>query len=703
MGDTSSGKSSLLSALAQLQLPSNDQITTRCPLRLRMEKSARKHAQVGIKWDSASTYKDEKAWPVAKLDNWNDVAAKISEAQTLILKRGQVEVAFDVVEVNVYGPECIDLTLIDLPGIVRTVGKNETTRLIDDIKRLIDSYLVNPRCVILAVQPANVDFHNSQILADAHKVDPETRRTIPVITKPDLIDNGAEGGVKRLLLGEEVNFDMGFHMVKCRNQKALNDKVSMEEGMREEAKYFNSVAPWKDLDKDLFGVVNLQTKLSKLQVRMIKESLPGIIQEIVEKCQSVTSRLNAVGSLVTSDRERRDYFSQIAKGMTEVVAKTLGGDSAALRKDGATFLSEEHFRYTQFRNEVMGAKLANMDVITEGGRVNVTTASGMEESGVVKRILESNGELSYIVVPDNVSTSSFLGPEITVKESTNCIVGNIVSKNSKDYIITDINFGGTYQGQLLNPVSARDIAVDSAWLKKLIESNRTSDLPCFLSASVFNSVVANLIEEAWTPLCMQLLADRKVAYTDLVRRAVNCATTHNRFPAVKRFFLQRVDQVVDEIFENCEHEVDLSAEMVPYSQNHYLFETILKMRNKRLKSKILKMVAGKTSGIESIVEAGFSNEDKLSMEDHIAQEMQILLSAYGKVAAKRVIDNVPMAIQKRARSLLPALDKVLQVTDEELKCLIVEDERTVKRVTQDTAEKAKLDLAIKKLEKLRML
>jgi predicted GTPase len=39
MGDTSSGKSSLLSALTQIQLPSNDQITTRCPLRLRMEKS----------------------------------------------------------------------------------------------------------------------------------------------------------------------------------------------------------------------------------------------------------------------------------------------------------------------------------------------------------------------------------------------------------------------------------------------------------------------------------------------------------------------------------------------------------------------------------------------------------------------------------------------------------------------------------------
>jgi len=137
MGDTSSGKSSLLSALAQLQLPSNDKITTRCPLRLRMEKSDIKRAEVGIKWDAASSYKDEAAWPLCRLDSWEDVSAKISAAQDLILERGQVEVAFDVVEVNVYGPECTDLTLIDLPGIVRTVAKNETKRLIEDIKDLL--------------------------------------------------------------------------------------------------------------------------------------------------------------------------------------------------------------------------------------------------------------------------------------------------------------------------------------------------------------------------------------------------------------------------------------------------------------------------------------------------------------------------------------------------------------------------------------
>ena len=38
-------------------------------------------------------------------------------------------------------------------------------------------------------------------MADAFKVDPTTKRTIPVITKPDLIDKGAENSVLDLLLG----------------------------------------------------------------------------------------------------------------------------------------------------------------------------------------------------------------------------------------------------------------------------------------------------------------------------------------------------------------------------------------------------------------------------------------------------------------------------------------------------------------------
>ena len=223
MGDTSSGKSSLLSMIAQVELPSNDRLTTRCPIMLQMNKSDKVSARVKVIWKDRPDGSNVEFSPLDVTEaNWGDLTRYISEAQTHIITKRNREVARDIVSVEINGPNCENLTLIDLPGIVRSHGKGESETLSADIQALLREYLTKKRCVILAVLPANVDFHNSQIMAEALKVDPETRRTIPVLTKPDLIDYGAEGGVKELLLGEKTKaFQMGFHMVKGRGQRKL--------------------------------------------------------------------------------------------------------------------------------------------------------------------------------------------------------------------------------------------------------------------------------------------------------------------------------------------------------------------------------------------------------------------------------------------------------------------------------------------------
>ena len=74
MGDTSSGKSSLLTAISNIQFPSNDQITTRCPVRLRMEKSSdNTRIRVGVKWHASSAYKNDDSWPVQEFDQFEPI------------------------------------------------------------------------------------------------------------------------------------------------------------------------------------------------------------------------------------------------------------------------------------------------------------------------------------------------------------------------------------------------------------------------------------------------------------------------------------------------------------------------------------------------------------------------------------------------------------------------------------------------------
>jgi hypothetical protein len=232
MGDTSSGKSSLLSAISEIQLPANDQITTRCPTRIRMEKNTSNNevrARVDVKWHTDSPYKDEgtSTWERKETTDFSQLAELISMAQKHILDLAKKGVAHDIIEVWLYSPNMNDLTLIDLPGSVRSVGRDEDASLIEDIHNLNRTFLINERCVILAIIPANVDFHNCAILSDALEVDPNTRRTLPVITKPDLIDPGAEGAVLDLLQGSyrfiySIKFKQFiFYFTRQKNQRKL--------------------------------------------------------------------------------------------------------------------------------------------------------------------------------------------------------------------------------------------------------------------------------------------------------------------------------------------------------------------------------------------------------------------------------------------------------------------------------------------------
>ena len=93
-----------------------------------------------------------------------------------------------------------------------------------------------PSSISILELPAAKEF-----MAGAKKVDPETKRTIAVITiKPDLIDLGAEQLVVNLLEGREIEFKMGFHITKGRGQKEMEAKMRLDAALSAEDRYFKS-------------------------------------------------------------------------------------------------------------------------------------------------------------------------------------------------------------------------------------------------------------------------------------------------------------------------------------------------------------------------------------------------------------------------------------------------------------------------------
>lgn len=73
MGDTSSGKSSLLSSISLVDLPSADCLTTRCPIMLKMHHATSRSASVKVSWKNkvvgGAVFVERKIGE----NNWSDI------------------------------------------------------------------------------------------------------------------------------------------------------------------------------------------------------------------------------------------------------------------------------------------------------------------------------------------------------------------------------------------------------------------------------------------------------------------------------------------------------------------------------------------------------------------------------------------------------------------------------------------------------
>jgi replication fork clamp-binding protein CrfC len=91
---------------------------------------------------------------------------------------------------KIFSRNVVDLTLVDLPGITKIPTGDQPYDIEAKITDLVMKYITPKTAIIMAVSSANTDLANSDGLKLARKVDPLGERTIGVITKIDLMDEG---------------------------------------------------------------------------------------------------------------------------------------------------------------------------------------------------------------------------------------------------------------------------------------------------------------------------------------------------------------------------------------------------------------------------------------------------------------------------------------------------------------------------------
>eukprot|EP00980_Cylindrotheca_fusiformis_P005433 scaffold1157_cov122-Cylindrotheca_fusiformis.AAC.25 len=698
MGDTSSGKSSLLSMISQVELPSNDKLTTRCPIMLQMRKTETISANVKVNWKVKPEGSNvDFPGKIVGSHNWHELTGYIAEAQEHIVTKQNKEVARDVVSVEMTGPHCENLTLIDLPGIVRSHGKGESASLSADIQSLLTDYLQNPRCVILAVLPANVDFHNSQIMAEALKVDPETKRTIPVLTKPDLIDTGAEGSVMELLLGYKTqDFEMGFHMVKGRGQDALNKKMSIEEGLAEESSFFYNTEPWRNVEnKSLFGTKNLRVKLGELQMSLIRTSFNDIVAEIKTKRDEAVLGRSRLGDIPTEFLAKRALFRSVKDEFYKTIGPLvleghvlLGKDSGYKMKPSAEF----HQACDQLKTTLESSRLANVSDVAVGVDV-IVFLDGKEYKGKVAYVKNCNAYLKTITDGDAWDKAD------RGKEE-----GEVFEENSDILMIFDSS-----KCIKLRPIPLDKIRRDPEWIKKLIEENRPYELPIFINTSVFNGIVWNLVREDWREPSLRLLDHTAGLMEMAADKYIKTIEEIESLEHFRHFLMSKSSELVEDLKETAKAKVLalVDRERKPYTQNHYLFENLAKLQSKRLMDELITMLGSDEEGnmersaVISIVKNVFERNQGSSMDDHMAEAMQHALNAYGKVTLKRFIDVIPMICIEVMQDFPGRINDILSsVLDEEIEKLIVAPPEKVRAMKEYDRKIETLDKSIAAIKEL---
>uniref|UniRef100_A0A3P8Z6T8 Dynamin-2 n=1 Tax=Esox lucius TaxID=8010 RepID=A0A3P8Z6T8_ESOLU len=195
-----------------------------------------------------------------KFVDFEEVRAEI-EAETDRITGSNKGISPIPINLRVYSPHVLNLTLIDLPGMTKVAVGDQPLDIEHQIRDMLLQFITKESCLILAVTPANQDLANSDALKIAKEVDPQGLRTIGVITKLDLMDEGTDA--KDILENKLLPLRRGYIGVVNRSQKDIDGKKDIRAALAAERKFFLSHPAYRHMAERM-GTPHLQKQLNQV-------------------------------------------------------------------------------------------------------------------------------------------------------------------------------------------------------------------------------------------------------------------------------------------------------------------------------------------------------------------------------------------------------------------------------------------------------
>jgi len=287
IGTQSAGKSSVLENIVGKDfLPRGSGIVTRRPLILQLVHVSEADANGRWGW-GCFLHKGEE-----RFEDFTEIREEIA-GETDRLAGNNKGISDTPIRLTIYSPNVLNLTLIDLPGITRVPVGDQPQDIEVQIRTMIMEYIKSPKCVILAVHPANTDIATSESLKLAKEMDPKGMRTLVVCTKLDLMDQGTDA--KDLLCGKIVPVKLGIIGVVNRSQKDITENKPIAASLKDEQMFLLKRYPAIASSN---GTTFLAMSLNKLLMQHIRDTLPILRHDISTKLGVYEAQLQSLGEPV---------------------------------------------------------------------------------------------------------------------------------------------------------------------------------------------------------------------------------------------------------------------------------------------------------------------------------------------------------------------------------------------------------------------
>ena len=395
IGSQSSGKSSIIeSIIGKDFLPKGSGIITRRPIILQLinQKEGEDYCEFFLK-------------PNEKITDFSKVTKEII-LQTEKIAGKEKLISDKPIIMKIYSTKLIDLTLVDLPGLVKVPLKGQPENIDNQIKKIVLDFISNSNSIILAITPSNIDISNSDSLKIAREVDPYFTRTLGVISKVDLVENYKE--FVNIIKNNVYPLKYGYIGVTCRTSKENLNNKSLDNQIQDEEDIYKEIDDYNDILNNL-GIKNLTIKLKDLLTEKIKLSIP-----------TIKENLNNI--IVKKQKELKELGDEIILEDNEISMNT--------------FLLSSVFKFTYLNKTYIGAakisKIFNQKFINE--ILSIDPLENLKDEEILIVIKNTNGLRPSLFVPE-------VAFEILVKQQIKKLEepGLLCIKKVYDELINTIN------------------------------------------------------------------------------------------------------------------------------------------------------------------------------------------------------------------------------------------------------------------------